>query len=213
MKLKEILKAFNWRYAVKIFDTKKKLAKTDLNTLLEIVRLSPSSLGLQPYKIIIVENKKLRQKIFAKASSQRKILEAPYLLVFCTYRSYSRAFVDSFIDRFIHARKLKPEQAKRLRTARQQYITETSFKELDEWAGNQTFIALGVLLSAAAMARIDAGPMGGFKPKVLDEVLNLKKYNLHSRVLCALGYRSATDPEAKAIKVRRALSELVIKLK
>ncbi len=213
MKLLDILTAFQWRYAVKIFDTKKKLHKADIETLLEIIRLSPSSLGLQPYKIVIVENKKLRQQIFNIASHQRKIIEAPYLLVFCTYKKYSRTFVDSFINRFVKERKLTLQQAKNLRTARQEYISKTSFRELDEWAGNQAFIALGVLLSAAAIAHIDAGPMGGFEPKKLDKILNLKKYNLHSRVLCALGHRSFKDPEAKAIKVRRPLSELVIKLK
>lgn len=211
---KKVAEAMKWRYAVKHFDTKKKLTVTDLQMLLETVRLSPSSLGLLPYKVVVVaNNKKLRQKIYDKAADQQKVLEAPYLLVFCTYRKFTKAYVDSFIDLFAKERKLSQERVAKLRKARREFITETSAKELDEWAGDQAFIGLGVLIAAAATARIDAGPMGGFKPEILDKILNLKKYNLRSRVMCALGYRSATDPEAKQKKVRWPKSQFIISIK
>ncbi len=208
-----MLDAMRWRYAVKRFDTKKPLAKADLAALLEAARLAPSSLGLQPYKIVVVKNKKLRQRIFKEACNQPKVLEAPYLLVFCTPTSFTRAFVDSFIDLFAKERGMSEEQVANLRKARRGFIAETPAPELDEWAGDQAFVALGVLLTAAAVMHIDAGPMGGFKPKELDKVLNLKKYKLRSRVLCALGYRSKDDPEAKEKKVRRTTKDLIITLK
>ncbi len=211
---KDIISAMNWRYAVKRFNTKKKLTSTDLEALLEIARLSPSSLGLMPYKIVVIaNNKKLRQKIYDTACDQPKITEAPYLLVFCTYRKLTTAFADSFIDLFAKERKLSNEQVANLRKARRAFITETSHKELDEWAGDQAFIDLGVLIASAALLRIDAAPIGGFKSEVLDKVLNLKKYNLRSRVVCALGYRSDQDTEAKEKKVRFSKSDFVIKLK
>ncbi len=211
---KKIVEAMNWRYAVKRFDPKKKLATSDLEMLLEIVRLSPSSLGLMPYKVLVIaNNKKLRQAIYDKAADQPKVLEAPYLLVFCTYRKFTKAFVDSFIDLFAKERKLSQERVANLRKARRAFITDTSAIELDEWAGDQAFVGLGVLIGAAASAHIDAGPMGGFKPEILDKVLNLKKYNLRSRVMCALGYRSATDSESKQKKVRWPKSQFIINIK
>lgn len=214
MNTKEVVEAMNWRYAVKRFNPKKKLATRDLKLLLETVRLSPSSLGLLPYKVVMIaNNKKLRQKIYDKAGDQLKILEAPYLLVFCTYRKFTKEFVDSFIDLFAKERKLSQERVVNLRKARRAFITDTSIKELDEWAGDQAFIGLGVLIVAAATARIDAGPMGGFKPLVLDRILNLKKYNLRSRVMCALGYRSEQDPESKQKKVRRPKSDFIVNIK
>lgn len=211
---KQIIEAMNWRYAVKRFNPKKKLVASDLEMLLEIVRLSPSSLGLLPYKVVVIaNNKKLRQKIYDKAADQPKVLEAPCLLVFCTYRKFTKAFVDSFIDLFAKERKLSQERVANLRKARRAFITETSAKDLDEWAGDQAFVGLGVLIAAAAVARIDAGPMGGFKPEVLDTVLNFKKYNLRSRVMCALGYRSDDDPESKQKKVRWPKSQFIMNIK
>lgn len=212
-KLSSFLSALKWRYAVKAFDPKKKLAASDLNGLLEAARLSPSSLGLQPFKIVVVENKAARKLIFEKACNQPKVVESPCLLVFCTYQKYDRAFVDRFIDRFAAARRMSEEKVANLRKARRAFIAETPFKELDEWAGQQAFLALGTLLSAAAVSGIDACPMGGFKPAELDKVLNLKKHNLRSRVLCTIGYRSPADIEAKQPKVRRPLDELIVRIR
>lgn len=212
-KLISILRSLRWRYAVKRFDPAKPLAAVDLDNLLEAARLSPSSLGLQPYKIVVVENKKLRQQVFEKACNQEKVVSAPYFLVFCTYRKFTRRFVDSFIDLFAKERGLSNDRVANLRKARRGFIAETPARELDLWASEQAFIALGVLVSSAAMARIDACPMGGFKPKEMDKVLNLKKYNLQSRVLCTIGYRAADDKEAKEKKVRRPKNELILKLK
>lgn len=212
-KLNDVIKAMKWRYAVKYFNKKKKLTNHELELLLEAARLSPSSLGLLPYKIVVVENKTARKLIYDKASDQPKVLEASHLLVFCTYRKLSRSFVDSFIDLFAKERKMSMEQVANLRKSRRSFITETSAKELDEWAGDQAFVGLGVLLTAAAMARIDTGPMGGFKPEIVDKILNLKKYNLRSRVMCALGTRSLEDTEARQKKVRWPKSDFIIKIK
>ncbi len=212
--LSDILKAFQWRYATKLFNPRKRLAASDLKRLLEIVRLSPSSLGLQPYKILVISNKKIRQRIVdSGACTQRKVLEAPYLLAFCTPTSFPRSFIDSFITRFRDERKMTEADVAKLRAARRKYAATTDFAQLEQWADEQAFIALGVLLSAAAMARIDAGPMGGFKVDILDSVLGLSKKKLRSRVLCSLGYRDSSDPEAKAKKVRRSFSELFTEIK
>ncbi len=212
--LSDILKAFRWRYATKMFNPKKRLAERDLSRLLEIVRLSPSSLGLQPYKILVISSKKVRQQIVdSGACTQRKVLEAPYLLVFCTPTRFPRTFIDSFIDRFRDERKMSEAEVAKLRAARRTYAATTDIAKLEQWADEQVFITLGVLISAAALARIDAGPMGGFKADLLDEVLKLKKLHLRSRVLCSLGYRDPTDPEAQQKKVRRSAEELFIHIK
>lgn len=211
--LTKLLDSMRWRYAVKKFDTKKKLARAYVDDLLEATRLSPSSFGLQPYKILVVENKKLRRKIYEEACDQSKVVEAPYFLVFCTYQKFTLAWVDSFINLYLKERKLSPEKSAKFRKERRDFIKETSQADLDAWAGNQAFIALGVLLTSAAVSRIDACPMGGFKPKELDRILNLKKYNLRSRVLCTLGYRSDEDRTIKLKKVRWPSSKVIMKIK
>lgn len=211
--ISHILASMRWRYAVKKFNPKKKLARISLDSLLEVTRLSPSSFGLQPYKILVVENKKLRKQIYEKACDQIKVVEAPYFLVFCTYRKFTPAWVDSFVDLLSKERKLSKEKTDKLRKARREFIKETSPEDLDIWAGHQAFLALGVLLTSAAISKIDACPMGGFKPKELDKVLNLQKYNLRSKVLCTLGYRSPEDRAAKQKKVRWPASMVIMKIK
>lgn len=211
--LSSILSSLRWRYAVKKFNPRKHLAKTKLEQLLEAFRLAPSSLGLQPYKIVVVENKKLRQRVYKEACDQEKVVSAPYFLVICTYRTFSQAWIDRFVTLYSREKKLTKEQTAKLKKARRNFIQETSQKDLDSWANNQAFIALGVLLTSAAMAKIDACPMGGFKPKEMDRVLQLKKHNLQSRVLCTLGYRDPNDPAAKQKKFRWAKKDIVIRMK
>ncbi len=211
--LSHILEAMNWRYAVKKFDVSKKVSSKDLDALLEVARLSPSSMGLQPYKIVVVENKAARKLILAAASTQTKIVESSYLLVFCTYKKFTKQWVNSYIDLFAKERKLSTEQVANLRKSRHAFISETSAKDLEQWASNQAYIGFGVLLEAAALSKIDACPMGGFKPKELDKVLNLNKFNLQSTVLCALGYRAKDDKESKQVKVRKPKSEFIVKIK
>ena len=72
----------NWRYATKKFDATKKITNEDLNILKEAIRLSSSSYGLQPYKVIIVENPELRAKLQPAAWGQSQIVDASHLIIF-----------------------------------------------------------------------------------------------------------------------------------
>lgn len=211
--LDRFLKAMHWRYAVKKFAAGKKVPAAELNKLLEAARLSPSSLGLQPYQIVMIENKQARALLYPAACDQRKVVDAPHLLAICSYRKFTKDFADRYVDLVVKGGFISPEAAKALRASRRDFVKKTPAADIEAWAANQAFIGLGVLLSAAASAGIDACPMGGFKPELFDKVLNLQKYNLRSRVLVTLGQRSPDDELAHSPKIRRAFKDFLVRIK
>lgn len=190
----------NWRYATKKFDPKKKIAKKDLGELLEALRLSPSSYGLQPWKFLVVTDKKLRENLREHASrGQPQITDASHLIVLCVRTNLDEKFVKLYAESMAKARKVPVDSLK----AREESIIEALKKKPDvqEWASRQVYIALGFLMAACAQKRIDSCPMEGFEPEKLDELLGLKKKNLKSVVLCPVGYRG-DDKYAESRKVR-----------
>lgn len=207
--MKTITESMNWRYATQKFDDVKIPTKEEIMNLLDAARLSPSWYGLQPWKFILVENKDLRQKLREAGHNQPKISEAPYLVVFASKTDYTEADVDAFIKSTGEAQGKSPEELKGLKDGVMNLINSKKGK-LDAWAMNQTHIAFGVFIAAAAVSGIDAGPMGGFDPDKYDEILGLKELGLHSAVICALGFRSEDDEASKRPKSRFKLEEVVI---
>jgi nitroreductase len=80
--------------------------------------------------------------------------------------------------------------------------------EVDAWVRAQVYIPLGIMIETAALLGIDAGPMEGFMPAGVDEVLGLKEKNLTATSMIAFGYRGE-DSAAKRPKVRRPFDEVV----
>jgi nitroreductase len=80
---------------------------------------------------------------------------------------------------------------------------------IPHWAAHQAYIALGNLLTSAALLGVDACPMEGFVPAEFDKILDLPAQGYAAVVCCALGYRSADDKYAKIPKVRLPAAELV----
>ncbi len=211
LKHSDIIKALNWRYATKSFDQSKKLSESDLNELLEAIRLSPSSFGLQPWKFIVVENKELRKKISEKAWHQPQVTEASHLIVLCARTDITESYIKEFIQDTAKTRNTSIDSLKGYEDMMLGFRKEHNKDSILEWTKKQVYIALGVLLEAAAIKRIDASPMEGFDPKGVDEVLNLSKDGLTSTVLCALGYRSKEDKTSQYAKVRHTHHKIIEK--
>ena len=202
----------NWRYATKKFDSTKKIATEDLETLKEAIRLSSSSYGLQPYKILIVENQELRVKIQLAAWGQSQIVEASHLFIFANRTTIDEAEVDSFFDNISKTREIPLQALSGYQGFMKGKINELSDEAQNIWNAKQTYLALGNLLNAAAELKIDVTPMEGFSPEQVNEILGLDQLGLNATLLATVGYRSEEDTTQHQKKVRKSNEELFITL-
>jgi nitroreductase / dihydropteridine reductase len=203
-----LVKAFEWRYATKKYDTTQQLSDELFDDLLRTVQLAPSSYGLQPYKFILVQDTAKLEPISRAAFGQPQITTASKVLVVAVETNINEETVRHYIDKATVVRKTERKNLE----AREQFVNSKldllSPAQKIEWAEKQAFLAIGVLVSAAAAAGIDASPMEGFDHTQLDEILGLREQHLKSALLFALGYRSAEDEFATIPKVRKTKAEL-----
>lgn len=209
MNLKEIL---NWRYSTKKFDNNKKLTNEQINKLMELTNLSASSYGLQPFKMVIISNQEIKKDLVAHSYGQTNIENSSHLIVFALRTDIDENFINSYINNISKERKINKESLEQFKNMLINSVVKKEKTELYEWASNQIYIALGTFLVACASEKIDACPIGGFIPEKYDEILELKKHNLKSVVVAAIGYRSDDDKYQNKEKVRSPLSEMIINL-
>lgn len=202
----------NWRYATKKFDASKIINTEDLNILKEAIRLSTSSYGLQPYKIIIVENPELRSQIQPAAWGQAQIVDASHLIVFANEIEISDEFIDSYVENISATRNVPLESLAGYSGFMKSKIVTLDQDSKNNWSSKQTYLALGNLLNVAAELRIDVTPMEGFVPEQVNEILGLTKLGLNACLLATVGYRHNDDDSQHFKKVRKSQEELFITL-
>lgn len=208
----KILNQLNWRYATKKFDTSKKLSNEQLNLIKEALRLSPSSSGIQPWKFVEVKDPELRKKIQEKAWGQPQVVEASNLFVLCTRNEVDEIHVDKQVQKTADTHGMEKENFQGYKEMMMGTLTSKSPEELNIWKRAQVYIALGMALTVAAMAEIDACPMEGFDRAGVDEVLGLKELGLSSAVFLTVGFRSPEDQNATRKKVRFDEEEVFVTL-
>lgn len=207
MKLIEIL---NWRYATKRMNGKKVPAEK-LSNILEAIRLSASSMGLQPYTIIVVENEELRKKLQPAINNQPQIVEGSHVIVFAAWDNINENQVEDYIENIAYTRGITNSSLEKFKTSLMEIVNNRTTEEKFIWAAKQAYIALGTALIAAANEQVDATPMEGFNPEEVDKILNLKEKGLKSVVILTLGYRNVeVDKLVKLPKVRRPKEKLFI---
>lgn len=207
-----IIDALNWRYATKRM-TGEKLPQEKVETVLDALRLSASSMGLQPYSVLVIENPELKKQLQPVAYNQPQIVECSHLLVFATWDDVTEKHVDKYIENIANTRGETKESLAGFKEMMMGTVNNLNPEQKHNWAARQAYIALGTALSAAALEQVDATPMEGFNPEEFDKILNLKEKGLKSVALMALGFRdSANDSLAKKKKVRRCKEELFIRL-
>ncbi len=207
----DLINALNWRYATKRM-TGQKVPQEKIETILEATRLSASSMGLQPYTILVIENEELKKKIQPAAYNQPQIVEASHLLVFTAWNDITQKQVDDYIIHIAEVRGVSEESLNSFKAAFQNIINRPQ-EEKYQWAARQAYIAFGTAIAAAALEKIDATPMEGFNAEAMDALLNLKEQGLRSVTILALGYRDAEkDFLAGAKKVRREKENLIVEL-
>jgi nitroreductase len=202
----------NWRYATKKFDATKKVSTEDLNTLKEAVRLSSSSYGLQPYKVIIVENPELRAQLQPAAWGQSQIVEASHLFIFANDTNLGDEAIDDYLKTISITRETPIEALAGYGDFMKSTIAKLSTEAKNVWTSKQTYLALGNLLNAAAELKIDVTPMEGFVPAQVNEILGLDKLNLNASLIATVGYRHEEDATQFYKKVRKSQEDLFITL-
>ena len=202
----------NWRYATKKFDVTKKITTVDLDTLKEAIRLSSSSYGLQPYKVIVVENPDLRAKIQPSAWGQSQIVEASHLIVFANEINFGTTGIDNYIKNASETRAIPAESLQGYADFMKANISALSDDIRNNWTAKQTYLALGNLLNAAAELKIDVTPMEGFVPAEVNEILGLEALGLNATLIATLGYRHEEDATQYYKKVRKSNEDLFITL-
>ncbi len=206
----DLIKKLNWRYATKRM-TGAKVSKEKIETILDSIRLSASAFGLQPYKIIVLENEELRRKLQKAAYNQPQIIEASHLLVFAALDNITEQHIDDYMELHARTKAVSIESLAGFKKRLTQTLLSKTRADNFNWAARQVYIALGTALIAAAYEDVDATPIEGFNPDEFDEILGLKEKGLKSVVLMALGYRDEkNDPLAKAPKVRKENKDFII---
>ena len=206
-----LLEDLQWRHAVKAYDPTKKVSKEDLNSILEAARLAPTSSGLQPFRIISVENQELKEKMVAGALNPEVMKDCSHVLVFAAWDSYSDEKIEKVYDYHTDVRDLpKGRFSSYTDQLKQIYGAQTPEQHFARTA-RQTYISLALAMAQAAELKIDSTPAEGFSNAVVDEILGLREMGLKSVTLLYLGYRDEEkDWLANMKKVRIPMEEFVI---
>jgi nitroreductase len=207
----EMIEKLKWRYATKEFDAAKKLSNTQVNQLMQATNMAPSSFGLQPFRMLLVEDDELRQKLKKVAWGQPQVTDASSLIVFAAYTNVTSEDIDDFMKRIADIRQVSLESLESYEAMLKGSLLGKSQADLAQWTARQAYIALGTLLTVCAVEEIDACPMEGFEKDKFDEILGLSEQGLASVVMVALGYRSEKDKYQHLAKVRKDLSNVVLK--
>lgn len=200
----------NWRYATKRFDANKKISQSDWKTLEESLRLAPSSFGLQPWKFIIVKNPEIRAQLLPQSWNQTQIVDASHLVVIAAKQEVTGPDVEAYLSSIAKTRNIPVESLEGFGGMINGFVANFgSQSNCEAWTTRQAYIALGMLLSSAALLKIDSCPMEGVNPVAYDEILKLKDSGYTTKVVCALGYRSADDASASYPKVRYPRAQVI----
>jgi nitroreductase len=198
----ELTTSLQWRYATKEFDTEKKIPPTTWRALEESMVLTPSSFGLQPWKFITITCQKTKIDLLEHSWHQRQVTDCSHMVVLCARDGMDQQDIEKWLDRLAAVRGVSRESLESYAGMMNGFFAHMDCQKTLAWAKNQVYIALGQLMTSAAVLGIDACPMEGIVPAEYDRVLNLENSGFRTTVACALGYRSDDDKYAELPKVR-----------
>ena len=206
-----LIESLEWRYATKRMNGEQ-IPEEKMNNILDAVQLAPSSYGLTPYNVIVVQDPAMKEKLAPQCYNQPQIKESSALLIFAPWKIINDDNVDTYMQEIATTRSIPVEALVDLSNSIKGKIKSSTPEDLNAWASKQAYIALGVGLAAAAVEGIDSTPMEGFNPAGVNDVLELGAKGLSAACMLALGYRDAAqDYLANAKKVRRDKEKLFIK--
>lgn len=207
-----LIDQLNWRYATKKMDPAKAVPQDKVDTIVEAIRMAPTSSGTQPFELLVVTNPEIRAEIRKAAGDQAQISDGSHLLVFAAWDDYTAERIDAVTDLNVQARGDLPMLKAYYDNLKSNYLPRDAGVNYAH-AARQAYIALGIALVAAAEQEVDSTPMEGFDPAKVDEILDLKARGLRSVVLLPLGYRNASaDWLLPMEKVRKPLETMVTRI-
>lgn len=206
----EIIKSLEWRYATKQMNGQP-VPQAKVDQILKAIQLAPSSMGLQPYTVLVISDEEIKKQIQPIAHNQQQVVDSSHVLVFAAWADISAAEVEDYMAHTATTRNLPLAALNDFKNKLLGIITKNTSEENFNWAARQTYIAFATAIAAAAEARVDATPMEGFDAAALDNLLGLKEKGLRSITLLPLGYRDTEkDWLANLPKVRRPKEKLFI---
>ena len=207
----ELINNLQWRYAVKKY-TGEKVSEDKIDQIIQAVNLTASSCGIQPYRLILVKNPEIRQKL-AAGSFNTQIQDSSHLLVFAAFNKITSEYIAEYVAMMEEQRNLETGALNDYKDLLISHFSTQTPEQNAIWSSKQAYIGLGTALIAAAELKVDATPMEGFDPAVFNDALGLTEKNLHASVIISLGYRdTANDYLATMLKVRLPIDEFSTKL-
>jgi len=208
-----IIDSLNWRYATKKFDSTRKLSKSQINLLKKAFNLTASSYGLQPVKLIVISNQKIKNILLKSSMNQLQVIQCSHLLIICIESNINKSYIESYFKRVIDIRKTDPLVLESFKESIINEFNDMSNTSIINWSINQAYLALGNLMTVCSVEGIDSCPMEGFLPEKYDEILDLKSKNLKSVPVMPVGYRSVNDQFSSFKKVRKDINDNTIEIK
>lgn len=219
----QILEAFNSRHATKVFDPTRKISDDEFNTILEAARLSPSSFGFEPWQLLVVQSPEKRE-LFREFSwgangafngTAGQLGTASHFVIFLAHTDATMKHNSEYQQQHMREVKKLPEEVIGFINGAFQKFQEHDFhiegkQQITEWSARQAYIALGNVMTSAALLGIDSCPIEGFEMEktvaVLEEHFGIDPNVYQPAVMVALGYREDEPPFAKT---RREMDQVV----
>lgn len=209
------LDSMMWRYSTQAYDPTRKIDKESLYALLEILRLSPTTQGLQLWRAVLVETAEVRKQLIPHCQAlssghpEHHIQSASHLLLLCRPQHFEAAYIDQYIEHLAYVRHKSISELHSLSHKLHEWAKRKA-EQMESWMDQQAYFALGNFLAACAAARIDSCLIENFSREEFSAILNLKGKNLSPVVGCSIGYRSPQDSTQKEKKVRYPIEDLLI---
>jgi nitroreductase len=208
-----LLDTLQWRYATQKFDPARKIPAADWDVLEQALVLTPSSIGLQPWKFYIVTDAATKARLVPASYHQAKVADCSHFVVFTVRKDLGHDHVDRHIARMAEVRGLTVESLGKFRQMATGNLDRArSEGRLDQWQTHQVFIALGQFMVSAAVMGVDTCPMEGIDPQKFDEILGLAGSPYATVVACCAGYRLADDKYAATKKVRFRPEDVLVRI-
>ena len=203
-----VIDQYKWRYATKIFDTKKKISDDNIELIKDSISLAPTSYGLQLFKSYNSRKKEIKDELKKASFNQSQISDASHIFVFCN----STKIVEDDIDNYIKNKAAIQNKTISEISGYGDFLKDTllkkEHKKISTWTANQVYIALSHLLTFCPSIGIDSCPIEGFESHKYNDILKLNDRNLNSKVVAAVGYRSNKDLSQYEKKIRKSNDEL-----
>jgi nitroreductase len=209
---KQVVEALHWRYATQKFDATKVIPEATWQALEEALVLTPSSIGLQPWKFVVVTDRVLKERLKPAAWNQSQVSDCSHFVVFAVRKDLGSDHVDRHMERMVEVRGVTRDSLSKYGQMALKNLEKARAEgRLDTWQTHQVYIALGSFMTAAAVLGVDTCPMEGFQPAQFDEILELNALGYASVVACAAGYRHPDDKYAVTKKVRFKHNDVVVR--